>query len=597
MANFNISYQIQAIDAFTKVAKQIKTSLRGIQGSLSKVTTKSELAQNSFSKFGKSLATFGKKASLYVGVPMILLGKSILKITSNYEDAMQTVITITHANARQVQMLIDQQHRLAKVYRIVPVEAANAQRIAFARTQDFNGMLQATALSAKLVAATNIDMGDATLASTEIMSAFGGNAKMLHKIVNGLAIGYAETGRNVKDLAKSFTYAGPMANQMGANFESILAVLIAAAKVIPSSMGGRQFRMALAHIAAPSKSAAAGIRILGKYAGVTGNMFLKANGHLEDFRIITQRLAKAKAVIDKTYRKKHPKDDLFNVAIVKAFSVRADELLAILNTQADTLKRVHEGMASTSNLLDVLAKTRMKTLKGSLDKLSTSWIQFKLDVGRTNEGPIKDFIDNLTKMVNKMDVLSPEMKQTFGTAIIGGILAGPTLVGIGKLAIGIGLLAKAFPKMLPFMGTFIARLTLIGTLAGVFVILYEKSEIFRNSVQMVNSALLTMWDAITGKSKKAKKDMQDYVSIYNKVAIGERGLFARAGAYLGPKVSGLLPTIHSIEAAPARIGVGHSESTVRIVVDDPKGYVKHVAGGSTGVQTKLNMGTYMESSR
>lgn len=113
MANYSVSYNITAIDNFSKIAQEIKDSVAGIENSLKKMASQATRAESKLEKFGNAAKKIGRNLSLYLSAPLTAEAGLALKQFMDFDVKMRATGAITGATAAQYAKLKNQTFDLA----------------------------------------------------------------------------------------------------------------------------------------------------------------------------------------------------------------------------------------------------------------------------------------------------------------------------------------------------------------------------------------------------------------------------------------------------------------------------------------------------
>jgi len=218
---------------------------------------------------------------------------------------------------------------------------------------------------------------------------------------------------------------------------------------------------------------------------------------------------------------------------IKSFQEQAKNSTDSIGTALTNVSnRFKKGFATILEGLDEMAKgTQFGSIAGMINNFSTSIKNFLDKIGKSlkNSESAKNFIESmgnaLAKLQEKVDNLSPEQVDKIVNAFITLAKAGPALLIFGKVfsIIGggitkIGGLVETFGKLSPALaggakGATILKgamaaltgpvgivIAIITAVIAILVVLYKKSEIFRNAVNeafaSIKSALMSTWETI-----------------------------------------------------------------------------------------------------
>lgn len=176
----------------------------------------------------------------------------------------------------------------------------------------------------------------------------------------------------------------------------------------------------------------------------------------------------------------------------------ATQILPYVNTgaeQINALKAEFQSMAYLTNeqvaelakLDDVLFKVKQSISYAAM-QIGTALAPVLESLATTLETTIIPKLEKLSTWINSLS--ESQLNMIAKIALIVAAL-GPLILLVGKLTSGVG----AFIKMLPGLNTQLSALsahpiiTIIGVVAGILLLLYTRSEAFRESINMLVSTL------------------------------------------------------------------------------------------------------------
>lgn len=283
-------------------------------------------------------------------------------------------------------------------------------------------ILKGTARSTVLLAnATGADFADAASMASDVSKLWSIDAGNLTHAVNGITAATVASKFNINDYKLALAQAGGVASTVGVSFDDFNTTIAAIAPSFASgSDAGTSFKVFLQRLIPQSKPAVDAMRELGLYTGLTQDEFSKAKDKLakvgeeitklnpksKDYAKHLAELQQEQTILNDSL--KTGQNAFFNAngsmksmaeitgILNHAFSGLTEEqknqaLSTIFGTDA---MRVAAAMAKMTtgdfqNLADTMAKTdaadsaktRMDTLKGSLEILSGTFDTLKLMVG------------------------------------------------------------------------------------------------------------------------------------------------------------------------------------------------------------------------
>lgn len=465
---------------------------------------------------------------------------------TNFEQRMSAVEAVSGATASEMDALSDKALQLGKDTAFSATESAQAieelVKAGLSVEDVLNGAADATVA---LAAAGEIALPEAATIASNAMNQFGLSAKQLPKVADILAGAANASAIDVSDLGQSMQQAGAVANLAGVDFEDLTtAIAVMGNAGIKGSDAGTSLKSmlmrlqpttqaqinemrrlgiitydtntamkileengikgvannadstgeALKQLAADMVGADVGsakaekqFQKLGLQTGFLSNKFYDAQGNTRSLAEISGVLGKSLEGMNKR-QKQAALQVLFGSDAIRAAAIMAgkgkkgfDEMNASLNktTAAE------------------VAATRMDNLKGRLEELKGSAETMGIAIGTVLLPVVEKIVAVLTKAANWFLSLS-DAQQKWIAIIIASVSAILLIVaGIMKIIIFIG---KFKAALVALKGTMIATwaaalgpillwVAAIALVVAAIVLLWKKSETFRNAV-------LAVWNAI-----------------------------------------------------------------------------------------------------
>ena len=229
-----------------------------------------------------SLATTGFAtgvggATLAVGALALTIGLSV-GAHAVFERSMKRVQAVTQGTASEMAFLSQQSKALAQEMPFTPTQIAKGAT--FLGMAGFKPPQIGEALKPTLHLASigMLDVGTAADISTNIMTQFGHTAYELSHDIDVLAKTVTQSNVNVRQMATSMSYLGPVANSLGISVEETSAAIgLLGNRGIQGTKAGSAFATSLTRLASPPKKASDSLKMLGievfnakgKFVGIT----------------------------------------------------------------------------------------------------------------------------------------------------------------------------------------------------------------------------------------------------------------------------------------------------------------------------------------
>lgn len=238
-----------------------------------------------------------------------------------------------------------------------------------------------------------------------------GNMRRVADVLSGVS---ARANVNLEMLGDTMKYLGK-AEGLNMSLEQTAAMAGVLGNIgIQSSQAGTTMRAMLDRITAPAKSGAEAMKALGLQVK-------DASGNMRNMPDIISDVAKATAKMGNVDQAKYLKD---------IFGAEAGSGMAELIAQQGTgaLSKLIEELYSVQGENAQMAATRADNIDGDLKNLSSAWEEIGNSITDINEGPLRDLIQQITKVlrgVGAWATKNPELVATIAkVAVVIGIIAG-----------------------------------------------------------------------------------------------------------------------------------------------------------------------------
>ncbi|MFI3271942.1 MAG: phage tail tape measure protein [Pseudomonadota bacterium] len=222
-----------------------------------------ELATGNLSAKMGLLANAMAPVALGAGGLLGALGLSV-RTAALFEDQMAKVGAVSRASAQDMELLTKQARELGASTQFSAREAAEAQQYLAMAGFTVQQNLAALPSVLNLAAATAMDLGRASDISSDILSAFGLEAKEMNRVADTLALTCATTNVNMELLGDTMKYVAPVARMAGLSLEETAAMAGLLGNVgIKGSQAGTTLKAMLNKLSAPTTEAKALFEQLG----------------------------------------------------------------------------------------------------------------------------------------------------------------------------------------------------------------------------------------------------------------------------------------------------------------------------------------------
>ncbi len=467
---------------------------------------------------GNNMKNIGRNMSMYITAPLAALGAGIVKIGMDFDSQMSKVSAVSGATGADFDALRGKAQDLGATTKFTATQVAEGMEYLALAGYNTNQILSATGGLLDLAAAAGMDLGTAADITTDVMSAFGMQAKEAGHAADVFAYAQANANTNVEQMGEAMKYVAPMANQMGWSLEETGAAMMKLAdNGLKGSIAGQAFASSLGRLAKPTKQMRKTLDELNiSFFDSNDNMKSLPDiiGHLEDkFTGLTMKQKSA--------------------AITTLFGAEAYKHWAILlESGSDTLAQYTKELENSDGTAQRMADTMVDNLAGSMLMLKSALEGLAIQFSDLIKDDIRALADWLTKMTGKFAELSEGTKKTI--LVVGALAAaiGPLIVVAGVMLASIGSIITSFGAVslaigqaggvvallttkLAFLGPVFTALTgpigltiaAIGAIGTGLVVAYKKVDWFREGVQNI-------WEKIKSLTSDAFITISGFIKSY-----------------------------------------------------------------------------------
>ena len=381
-------------------------------------------AQSQMRRMGARMQRIGRNLSASITVPIVGLGAGVLKVAGDFEASMNRVQAVLNASESEFKALREEARRMGRETQFSASEAADGIEIlaknGLSAAQILGGALQS---SMTLAAAQGANLAVAGDIATDVMLAFGKEAKDLGKVVDGVAGTLSSSKFNIDDYRLALGQAGGVAGGIGVELDDFNAVLAATAERFSGgSDAATSFKTFLVSLSGSSGPAAKEIERLGLE-------FFDARGNIKSMADVAEELKRALSGLSEEARINSLQ------AIFGRDAMRT--AIALMAQGADGINRFKAEIGDVS--AENLAAARMKGLNGELRKLRSAFEELMLVIAESGVlAAFTDFVVGLTGVVRWLGELNPRVVKT-GVALAGlAAIVGPLVIVIGGFTAALG---------------------------------------------------------------------------------------------------------------------------------------------------------------
>lgn len=470
----------------------LKREIQATEMELKNLKDTAGSASATLAKISESTGTFGKKAEslgqslLPVTAGVAAIGAASVTMANNFDDAMSQAAGALDKPMSEMGDLRKLAIQTGQDTIFSATDAGNAitelAKGGLTEADIKAGALQATM---DLAASSGMDLGNAANVVVQAMGAFGLQADKSAQAANALAGAAAASSTDVEPLTEGLAQCSAQAYNAGWNIQETTAVLGRFADAgITGSDAGTSLKTMLQRLAAPTDQAAGLIEELGiQTRDSSGNLLGAAD--------MADELKNKLSVLSPAER------DAALQTIFGSDAMRAATVM--MNSGSEGLKKYIQA-TNDQEAAQRLANSQMGEGSKAIEELKGSLETAGIVIGDTIAPVIKELAEFISDLVNKFSSLPSGVQKAiviFGTLLAA---AGPFLIMIGKISIGISALTGAFSKLsvsiLPIIGITAAVIAAIVAIIAIIKNWGSITEWFGNLWDSICNGIQSAWDGV-----------------------------------------------------------------------------------------------------
>lgn len=431
----------------------------------------------SLSSVGSKATSAGRNLSVGVTAPLVGIGIAATNLAAGFDKTMRQVAIATGGPSKA---LSDLAMQMGAETAFSAGEAADAM-LELAKGGMTAAQIEGGALAAtmKLASAGGVGLAEASTYVSNSMAAFGLAAKDADSVTVALAGAANASSASVESLGMGLSQAAASAKNAGLSLQETTGVLSLFDSVgLKGSDAGTSLKSMLNSLIPTTTKA--------KDAMAQANLdFVDAEGNFVSVANMAEQLKRGLGGLGEAQRAQ-ALETIFGSDGMRAAS-------ALMTGGADAVRKFTQASKDQKTTTE-LANAAMEGTSGAIERAKGSIETAALTLGQTLAPAVERLAGYVERGANAFTMLPGPIKQ--GVVIGGALLAvlGPLLVAFGAIAASLsavtGLFAASAPavaatgaaasaSVAPFL---LVAGALVGLAAG-FVILYQRSESFRNVVQ------------------------------------------------------------------------------------------------------------------
>ena len=477
---------IGALEAYmTLNIENFESNLKAAQKQVASISSGFDV----LSSVGDSIAKAGMGLVAGVTAPVLALGTSCVKTTSDFDAAMTKVSAISGATGNDLLALRDKAKEMGAATKFSAKESADAFTYMAMAGWDTQQMLDGISGIMSLAAADGLDLATTSDIVTDALTAFGLQASDSGHFADVLATASSRANTNVAMLGESFKYVAPVAGALGYSVEDTAVALgLMANAGIKGSQAGTALRAAISRMVKPTGDAQ---KVMRKY----GLSLTNADGSMKSFGDVMVDLRQKLGGLTEAQQAQ--------VAATLFGQEAMSGMLAIINASESDFEKLTEAINNADGTAQSMADTMNDNLAGQLVLLKSQLEGVAIQIGEVLVPHIRNFLTQVSDWISKFsDLFSKHGDLIIKIALIAAAL-GPVLVVVGKTISFFGKMGSAFNNISALIkamnvslatagtsigaiaGPILAAVAVIGILAAAFKHLWETNDQFKNSMTAI----------------------------------------------------------------------------------------------------------------
>lgn len=496
------------IDAIVR----LKDSFTGPMGKVIESTAKSQRQLNRMSKdiqrTGRNMTRFGGNLTKTVTLPIVGIGIAAAKLGMDFEASMSNVSALSGATGNSLKELETKAREMGAKTSKTAKDAADAMgymALAGWKQKEIIGGIEPVL---RLAEAGNMDLARASSLTTDSLSTMGLTVKDLPHYLDVVAQTARSSNTDIDQMAQAYIGVGGVLKSLNVPLEeSAVHLGVLANRGVKGSEAGTALNAVMMNLTAP----------MGRAKKALGALNLSAFDSQGKFKGMTNVLLELQK---KTSGMTEQQRNMYLSMIGGKEHVK--NLNALMSGLDGDLEKLTKSIGGADGALMDMAETMQKNNKGSITRLSSALQELGLKIYDNLKPTIASIVGWLERMTATLNGMSPETQQMVVKILAIAAAAGPTILIIGKMVMGVGKAIKIFTAF----SAAISKVGLIGAIAtpGVIVVAIIAAIIAAGILLWKNWGKITAW---------FKKTFPGLAANVSKYGANIMSVFKLAGAIAG----------------------------------------------------------------
>ena len=507
------------------------------ENELKRLTTEANNSHTALEKMGvlgETLQSAGDKISgvgqklLPVTAGVTALGTIAVKTGADFDSAMSKVAAVSGATGSEMDALREKAREMGSKTKFSASEAAEAMNYMAMAGWKTNDMLSGIEGIMNLAAASGEDLASTSDIVTDALTAFGLSASDSGHFADILAAASSNANTNVSMMGETFKYAAPVLGSLGYSAEdSAIAIGLMANAGIKSSQAGTALRSAITNLAKPTDTVASAME---QY----GISLTDSSGKMYSLRELMEQLRQKLGGLSEA-EQAQAAASLFGkeamsgmLAIINGSPADFEKLSNAIDTCSDTVDGYNGTTEKMAAVMQDNLAGQVTILKSQLEELAISFSDILMPT-------IRSIVSRIQELVDKLNQLDPQTKETIAKIALIAAALGPMLVVLGKTISSVGTVFSAVSKLPALfsavqsgigaitgalgvsLGPLLAIIAAVAALVAAFVHLWKTNDEFKSNIigiwEQIKSTFTGLTQGITDRINALGFDFESFTDV------------------------------------------------------------------------------------
>ena len=507
------------------------------ENELKRLTTEANNSHTALEKMGvlgETLQSAGDKISgvgqklLPVTAGVTALGTIAVKTGADFDSAMSKVAAVSGATGSEMDALREKAREMGSKTKFSASEAADAMNYMAMAGWKTNDMLSGVEGIMNLAAASGEDLASTSDIVTDALTAFGLSASDSGHFADILAAASSNANTNVSMMGETFKYAAPVLGSLGYSAEdSAIAIGLMANAGIKSSQAGTALRSAITNLAKPTDTVASAME---QY----GISLTDSSGKMYSLRELMEQLRQKLGGLSEA-EQAQAAASLFGkeamsgmLAIINGSPADFEKLSNAIDTCSDTVDGYNGTTEKMAAVMQDNLAGQVTILKSQLEELAISFSDILMPT-------IRSIVSRIQELVDKLNQLDPQTKETIAKIALVAAALGPMLVVLGKTISSVGTVFSAVSKLPALfstvqsgigaitgalgvsLGPLLAIIAAVAALVAAFVHLWKTNDEFKSNIiaiwEQIKNTFTGLTQGITDRINALGFDFESFTDV------------------------------------------------------------------------------------